>query len=380
MTDFLYLTNSTEISETGGNYPQIEGLIKGYDYNAKSSILNITNLEIDNSYIPNIQDFIIRKSSKLTDFLSFNSDFFIVSEKVIKLLQDFNLPPNRQFESVVRQGDKKYTYIVLFFFKDKYDFTDFTKSKFTLRFFEKKEKWATIFKTKENFEKELSQAYQRFTNIIYYNSKSNPTFDIFKVNKYQNDFFVSDKLRQAFIDNKVTGVDYLQNVDTVFSSTKEKEILERNKMYNSYFLNRTSYFSNGNLCRQFYPKKQVIEEFNRSGKKERELLLQKGKFNGSERVFFANGNIKLEKLVKSKLEVVFKYFFQNGNLNYEISYHDKKGVTCDSVLNIEGEELKNHKLKNGNGKILHFNSNGKGGRELVFKRHRMIEEKKITKQ
>ena len=91
--------------------------------------------------------------------------------------------------------------------------------------------------------------------------------------------------------------------------------------------------------------------------------MQKGEFNGSERVFFANGNIKIEKLVKSKLEVVFKYYFQNGNLNYEISYHDKKGVACNKVFNIEGKELKNYRLKNGNGKILHFNSNGNGGRE-----------------
>ena len=64
MTDFLNITNSTEISETGGNYPQIEGLAKGYDYGEKSSILNITNLETDSSYNPNIQNFIIRKSSK----------------------------------------------------------------------------------------------------------------------------------------------------------------------------------------------------------------------------------------------------------------------------------------------------------------------------
>jgi len=265
MTDYLNLTNSTEISETGGAYPQIEGLVKGYDYDAKSSILNITDLETDNSYNPNIQDFIIRKSSKLTDFLSFNSDFFIVSEKAIKLMRNYSLPPNRQFECIVRQGDKKYPYVVLYFFKDKYDFTDYTKSKFTLRFFEKKEKWATIFKTKENFEKELNQAYQRFTNLIYYNSKSNLNFDIFKVNKYQNDFFVSEKLRQIFISNKVTGVDYLQNVDTIFSVSQEKEILEGNKLYNSHFLNRTSYFSNGNLCRQLNSKKQVIEEFKGKG-------------------------------------------------------------------------------------------------------------------
>jgi hypothetical protein len=380
MTDFLNITNSTEISETGGNYPQIEGLAKGYDYGEKSSILNITNLETDSSYNPNIQNFIIRKSSKLTDFLSFNSDFFIVSEKVIKLLRNYNLPPNRQFECIIRQGVNKYPYVILYFFKGKYDFTDYTKSKFTLRFFEKQEKWATIFKTKENFENELLQAYQRFTNIIYYKGNSKPGFDIFKVNKFQKDYFISEELRQTFINNKITGVDYLQNVDTVFSSLQEKEILERNKLYSSYFLNRTSYYSNGNLCRQCNSQKQVIEEFNQSGRKERELLLQKDEFNGSERVFFANGNIKLEKFVKTKFEVVFKYYFQNGNLNYAISYHDKKGVSCDKVFNIEEEELESYKLKNGNGKILHFNSNGKGGRELVFKRHQLVEEKKVANQ
>ena len=108
MTDLLNFTNSTEISETGGDFPQIDGLIKGYDYDAQSSILNITDLETDKSYRPNIQDFILRKRSRLTDFLSFNSDFFIVSKKVIDLLKDFILPPNQQFECMIRQGDKKY--------------------------------------------------------------------------------------------------------------------------------------------------------------------------------------------------------------------------------------------------------------------------------
>lgn len=178
----------------------------------------------------------------------------------------------------------------------------------------------------------------------------------------------------------MTGIDYLQNVDTVFSPSQEKEILERNRLYNSHFLNRTSYFSNGCICRQFNPKKQVIEEFNHSGKKERELLLQKGEFKGSERIFFSNGNIKLEKIIKNNLEVVFKYFFQNGNLNYQISYHDKKGVTCDKVFNFKGDELKDYKLKNGNGKLLHFNPNGKGGKELVFTKHRLVDQKKINKE
>jgi antitoxin component YwqK of YwqJK toxin-antitoxin module len=372
MTDLLNFTNSTEASETGGDYPQIDGLIKGYDFGAKSSILNITDLENDKSYRPDIRDFVLRKSARLTDFLSFNSNFFIVSKKVIDLLKNFKLPPNRQFECMIRQGDKKYRYLVLFFFRDKYDYTDYSKSKFTLRFFDKKEKLATIFNTKENFEKELTQAYQWITNVIYFDNKTKPGFDIFKVNQYQKDYFISEELRRVFINNNLTGLDYLQNVDTVFSPSHEKEIIKRNKLYNDYFLNRTSFFSNGNLCRQFNHKQQVIEEFNRSGKKERELLLRKGEFNGSERVFFANGNIKIEKLVKSKVEVVFKYYFPNGNLNYEISYHDKKGVACEKVFNIEGNELKNYRLKKGNGKILHFNSNGKGGKELVFKGHHLI--------
>lgn len=150
MTDFFNIRNSTEISETGGNYPQIEGLVKSYDYNSKFSILNIEKIETDSRYVPMLQDFIIRKSSKLTDFLSFNNDFFIVSERVKKLLRNYNLPPNRQFECIVRQGEKKYAYVILYIFKDKYDFTDYNKSTFTLRFFEKKEKEATILRQRKN--------------------------------------------------------------------------------------------------------------------------------------------------------------------------------------------------------------------------------------
>lgn len=196
------------------------------------------------------------------------------------------------------------------------------------------------------------------------------------MNKFQTDHFISEALQQAFIAAKVTGIDYLQNVDTVFSTSHEQEILERNRLFNAYFLNRTSWFSNGNLCRKFNPRQQTIEEFYRTGKKNRELLLQRGKFNGSERVFFANGNPRLEKLVKNKLEVVYRYYFKNGNLNYQIRYHDKEGVSCDAVYDMEGKLLKKYFLANGSGKLLHFDANGKGGTEFIFKHHQMIGQEK----
>jgi len=380
MKDFLNFTNSTEISETGGNYPQVEGLTKGYDFDARSSILNITELETDKSYSPAIKDFLLSKSSKLTDFLSFNSDFFLISEKTARLVRKFKLPPNKQFNCTVKQGDKKYSYVVLFFFRDKYDYTDYKKSRFTLRYFQKEENSAAIFNSKEIFEKELKQAYQRFTDIIYCEPGSIPAFDIFKVNKYQQDYFISDRLKKEFIENNITGIDYLENVDTVFSPDSEKIILKRHKLYKDYFLNRTSFFSNGTLCRKFNPKAGIIEEFTRAGKKGRELILQNGEFKGSERIYFANGNIKFEKLVKNKVEVVYRYYFNNGILNYEMSVHGKNGIACDSVFEIDGKELKGYGLKNGNGRILHFNPGGKGGREIVFKNHQVVKENKVDRQ
>lgn len=159
MTDLINITNSTEISETGGNYPQVEGMPKGYAYDAENSIYNIAELERNNNYEPDIQDFIIKKSTRLTDFLSFNNDFFIISDRVSRLLKNFRLPPNRQFNCNVLQGDQRYPYVVLFFFKDIYDYTDYGRSAFTMRFFEKEEKRATVFNTKANFNKELGQAY-----------------------------------------------------------------------------------------------------------------------------------------------------------------------------------------------------------------------------
>jgi antitoxin component YwqK of YwqJK toxin-antitoxin module len=376
MKNFLNLNNSTETSEIG-NYPQIEGFAKGYDYDSESSIFNIDKLETNTRFKPDLKDFILSRSSKLTDFLSFNSDFFLVSPKVIELLKKFELPSHKLFDCIVRHGDKKYSYVILYLFRNKYDYTDYSKSRFTLRFFEKDSRENAIFKTKENFEKEVDQAHQRFTNIIYFDSSQEISLDIFKVNKYQTGYFISEKLQKTFIDNKVTGIDYLENIDTVFSPSLEKIILEKNKLAKLHFLTRRSFYSTGVLCRQFNPETKAIEEFSRTGKKERELLLTRGDFRGSERMFFANGNIKLEKIVKSNLEVTYRYYFRNGQLNYEVTHHDKSGVTCNKVYDIDGKELKKYGLKNGTGKILHYNSNGRGGEELVFRKHELIRENKF---
>jgi antitoxin component YwqK of YwqJK toxin-antitoxin module len=94
-------------------------------------------------------------------------------------------------------------------------------------------------------------------------------------------------------------------------------------------------------------------------------------------LFFANGNIRIEKLVKNRLSLQFRYYFANGRLNYTITYHDKNGITCNEVFTIDGEEMKGYKLVKGTGKIFHFNANGKGGQELVFKNHELVKEKKI---
>lgn len=377
MTDYLNFRDSTEISETGGSYPQVLPANE-YDIDSESSILNIADLETKPGYKLKVPDFILSKSSKLTDVLGFNGDFFIISPKVTGILKNFKLPPNEQFDCMVRQGDKRYPYLILFFYRNKYDYTDYRKSKFTLRFRKKKEKLKAIFTTKKNFEKEAGEAIQLFTNLIYFDTSNKNNFDIFKVNKYQNEFFISEKMRKVFIDNNVTGIDYLDNIDTIFSPSSEKEITEKYTLFKEYFLNRKSFYSNGKLCRQFNSKKNCIEVFNRTGKKESEMLLQKGDFKGSERIFYANGHIKIEKLVKSNLEVVFRYYFKNGQLNYEVSYHDKKGVSCIKVFDMDGKELKKYGLKNGTGKILHFNANGKGGNELVFKKHELTREKKIS--
>jgi hypothetical protein len=42
------------------------------------------------------------------------------------------------------------------------------------------------------------------------------------------------------------------------------------------------------------------------------------------------------------------------------------------------KELKGYGLKNGTGKIIHFNASGRGGRALLFRNHQLVKETKTT--
>lgn len=378
MTTYLNFTPSAETSEIGGHYPQIEGFKKGYVDDAPTSIFNIQELEENNDYHIDIPDFILSKTSKLTDFLSFNRNFFIISPRAMSLIGEFSLPPHKKFNCFVRHGEKKHPYCMLYLFRNEYDFTDYKKSKFIMRYFSGKEHYEAILQSQSSFLKEAKGAHQILTDIIYVRKNAQLHFDIFKINRYQPDYFLSEKLQEVLVANRITGIDYLENVDTVFTPQQEAIIIEKRVRFKQYFLNRAAWYSNGIMCRQFNADTKVIEEFTRTGKKTREMILFRGDFKGSERTYFSTGNVRVEKIIKGTQEQRFKYYFQNGKLNYEIIYHGET-VVCDNVFDVNGKKLKGYGLKNGTGKIIHFNTNGKGGEELTFKNHDLIKERKLAK-
>ena len=97
-----------------GKYPQIPGLIDGYDKTSYNSMTNIKQNEFP-KFIPDLR-YEIQKNSKITDNLDFaNTDTmgFLINEKLSNIFSKFNVTNFQIYEAQVLYKGKWYPYFLL---------------------------------------------------------------------------------------------------------------------------------------------------------------------------------------------------------------------------------------------------------------------------
>lgn len=215
---FLDSINSKEI----GYHPQLKDTWpNGIDYWAPNSFANAPVeglIQVDMIF----PKFNLAKPAHLTDRLSTGclpSDFFVVSEKLLSLLRAHRMDQYQEFSSEIEipGGKAKYTIIYFPYSRDT-DFIDWKESVFMRQLptggtIEEKFENARAF----NLAKDSHQL--RLDNLVLKDNALDD-LDIFKFKWIEGGTYVSERLRQAMLYEKISGArfeaaEWLENVQRV---------------------------------------------------------------------------------------------------------------------------------------------------------------------
>lgn len=207
---YFIMSNSTETKVIGNKFPQTEYI----DLKIAHS-LSFHSLPNQNVTFDKIE---IYKSSKLTDLIStmaFSAHAFILSEKATEIFKTFNLGEHRIYKAFVYHKGNKYNYFVLHFLNDLKNELDYHNSTFQISDILGRHICDLEIKDKEDYEskKELIKSgdypeVEKWSSIKLKKGifkDTNNINDIFTLECSSIDKFISSGLKQAIIDNNLTG-------------------------------------------------------------------------------------------------------------------------------------------------------------------------------
>jgi hypothetical protein len=214
---FFKLSEARATGETGSNYPQIEVMISGYDYDSPNSIHNLAkNHDLFSDYKPNLDSFILTKRAKLTDLLSdaLGGGGHLISHKFYNILSNLNLSLHKCFPAtILDKFNNLHYYYYLYLINDYSKFVDYKKSIFFIYHNYAWDLGIVPIKSKEDFilkEKELKQKNPNESIVLWakriiLSSEFNANLDLFKIGNFNSDCFISKRLKNLIIENRITG-------------------------------------------------------------------------------------------------------------------------------------------------------------------------------
>jgi hypothetical protein len=213
-------------------------LPEDYDSDGKHSIYQLGKSDY-RSFKLDISELEIKKELKRTDILNdpFTTNCKVVSERTKKILEDFKLPNHRFFPFKLKHGIESHPYYFFYIDFDILDYIDYSKSTFYCEN-EYNEEHVFSFASQKKYLAFAKECRARITNPVqfkfqvdkdgiptaesykdYYEfRRHNFTYihhkklvlfkdlaeelDLFKT----TNFYISDRLRNALIEHKITGV------------------------------------------------------------------------------------------------------------------------------------------------------------------------------
>lgn len=221
MNKYYHLKKTADTKIIGNNYPQCKGPIKGYNNEEKDSFYNFAyhkGRRVD--FTPNLDGISIYKSSKLTDVISCPlgpGNDLIISDRFYNMLKSFKKSPIQFFDCFIYHKESRLKYKWVHFIYDFEKSVDYKKS----RFFHQDESLSNEIK-KISFYNDFVDFYEnkdKFGFIRAQKIKLNTGgLDFFVIGRYNQNTYISAKLREAILNERITGIEINEVDDIEFAS------------------------------------------------------------------------------------------------------------------------------------------------------------------
>ena len=218
--DYKILDYACSTQETGPEYPQVQKMGKDYNYHSPDSIYEVARHTTELPAIaPNLDHFVLHRRAKATDLISntlTRTTGFITSDRFKKLLKPFNLPAHKFYHAKILHGKTLLEdYYWLQIVPDLSSFVDYSRSKFFIKNMAdviSGELEAIKLLSKKDYEVRQMELRSKDSNLaiwaksIVMNDAFDNGLDLFKVSRFNSDFFISDRLSQAIKKACLTGI------------------------------------------------------------------------------------------------------------------------------------------------------------------------------
>ncbi len=202
--------------ETGQVFPQVQKMKPGYNYKAHNSVHALSReYQKLPDYEPDLDYFIVHARANLTDLLSVTVTYggFLISEKLKSIFEQFNLPTHKFYSAKLKHRKQFYNYYWMHIICNLTDVVDYPRSTFFVYHnFSKNLGYVDVSSNEELIQKEQklkSDNPGKLVPIWAEKIALTPSFDrsldLFEIGTFNSDCYISESLKQAIINEKITG-------------------------------------------------------------------------------------------------------------------------------------------------------------------------------
>jgi hypothetical protein len=204
-------------NETGPEYPQVQEMAPEYIYKAPDSVYALSKaVEQLPNFTPNLNYFVVQSRAKLTDLLSVAPVHggLLVSSQLKYLLDKHNLTPIHKFYPANVQHKKQFHhYFWLHIICNLTDQVDYPNSTFFIYHNYKNNLGYVSIESKEDFTQQKEKIKRDnpgktitiWAETIKLNKEFNAAIDLFEIGTFDNNYYISERLRAALVSEKITG-------------------------------------------------------------------------------------------------------------------------------------------------------------------------------
>lgn len=220
---FYQLDYSNDLKIVGSQYPQVWDFVKGYS--PENDDNGVFSLYYENNPLfpptdPDLSGFKLANGAHYTDFLShgFFPDMFFLSENAKKFLENQNIESHRFYKGKVTSLRKKRVeaYYVMKLVSENWRYVDYPNSKFYVENTENDAIVPIEFNSCNDFIQKSKQLknnddvlYLIFSDAIKMTEAFyQKNLDMFMIDEFNRNWFVSERFVDDYYKNKFTGLDF----------------------------------------------------------------------------------------------------------------------------------------------------------------------------